>query len=85
MIPNIFFSNCKFVLTIPLLYLYNLSLSTGIFPTVWKTSFITPIYKGGDISSITNYRQISLISIIPKIFESIISKKNYSFAISINM
>ncbi|KAF0762247.1 LINE-1 reverse transcriptase [Aphis craccivora] len=34
---SIFFSNCKFLLTIPLLYLYYLSLSTSTFPAVWKT------------------------------------------------
>jgi len=29
MVPSIFFINCKFVLTVPLLHLFNLSLSTG--------------------------------------------------------
>ena len=28
--------------------LFNLSLSTGIVPTAWKTSNITPVYKDGD-------------------------------------
>lgn len=45
LLPNIFLRNCKFVISSPLLYLFNLSLSTGIFPDTWKTSFIRPIPK----------------------------------------
>lgn len=37
-IPSIFFINCKFVLSVPLLYLFNLSVSTGLFPNLWELS-----------------------------------------------
>ncbi|XP_008182971.1 uncharacterized protein LOC103309411 [Acyrthosiphon pisum] len=40
----------------PLLYLFNLSLAEGIFPLIWKTSQVTPIYKSGDPGSVSNYR-----------------------------
>jgi len=78
MISNCFFIECKFVLAIPLLLLFNLSLSSGYFSSDWKISHVTPIKKGNDLSNIFNYWPITLISIIPKIFESLlVSKKNY--------
>jgi hypothetical protein len=55
-IPYVLFNNCKFVLSIPLLYLFNLSLMSGVFPDKWKVSYILSIPKGGDISLVTNYR-----------------------------
>ena len=30
-----------------LTYIYNLSLSTGIFPNDWKTAEVTPLFKSG--------------------------------------
>lgn len=75
LIPNVFLKNCKYTISPPLLYLFNLSLSSSIFPNAWKTSFVRPIPKSSDISNISNYRPISLLPLIPKIFEAIIANK----------
>ena len=53
-----------------LTHLFNLSLNSKIIPGEWKLARITPIYKGtGDIHLETNYRPISVLSHIAKIFE----------------
>lgn len=71
-LPAIFLKYCSFNLSRPLFHIFNLSLSTGVFPDFWKVSFITPIFKTGDRSLVTNYRPISILSIIPKVFESLV-------------
>ncbi|KAF0748567.1 Uncharacterized protein FWK35_00036704, partial [Aphis craccivora] len=53
----------------------NQSLNSCIFPTICKTVFISPIFKKGDRSTVDNYRPISKISILPKIFSKIINNK----------
>lgn len=56
----------------PLLFLFNLSLVEGIFPSVQKISQLTPICKSGDLVSISDYRPISGLPLICKLFEKII-------------
>jgi hypothetical protein len=74
-IPPVFFYNCIFVLTPILTIIFNTSLNIGIFLELWKTSFVFPVFKKGDPSSISNYICISKLSATPKLFSNLISSK----------
>lgn len=73
----IYLSNCAKSLSLPLTIIYNESLRLGIFPSLWKKAFITPIHKKGSKSVIENYRPISKLNIISKIFEKIVYNHIY--------
>ncbi|KAI2667398.1 putative RNA-directed DNA polymerase from transposon BS [Labeo rohita] len=49
-----------------------MSLQFNEVPDIWKHSRITPIHKGGDITDPQNYRPISIICVIAKVFEKLI-------------
>lgn len=57
----------------PLRMLYNLMITSGTFPNIWKVSRICPILKSGKKSEIVNYRPIALISVFSKLIEIILS------------
>jgi len=52
---------------------------TGIYPQSLKCAEVVPIHKGGQKDVRTNYRPISLLSPINKIFEKIIYNRLYSY------
>jgi hypothetical protein len=68
-IPPSFVKSCADSLKSPLLYIFNLSLSSGIFPTKWKKSFLIPIFKAGKRTDIGNYRGVAILSCFAKLFE----------------
>ena len=58
--------------------LLNLCISTSTWPTEWKLSHVTPVFKKDDTTSVTNYRPISVLSIIPKIVEKVVFDQFYN-------
>ena len=60
------------VLTLQLVYLFNISLSQGIFPSKWKVATVIPLFKGGSRSEVGNYRPISLLPLPGKLLEKIV-------------
>ena len=62
----------KDVITFPVTQIMKLSFATGVIPDDWKIALVSPIYKNGPKCQVSNYRPISLTSIICKLFESIV-------------
>ena len=79
-IPNNVLLLIKEIIAEPLANIMNLSVSTGIYIDKLKISKIIPIFKEkGDKLFTKNYRPISLLSNINKIFEKIMHKRLYEF------
>lgn len=76
-IPSFLGKDCAMALAKPLVFLFNLIISSKQFPKTWKISKIIPVLKSGDPSNIANYRPISILCNFSKLFESIIYKKIY--------
>ena len=53
----------------PLTKLFNLSISTGNYPSAWKKARVVPIPKGADPTLVNNYRPISILPTVSKILE----------------
>lgn len=62
-----------------LVYIYNLSLSTGEFPSELKKAVVIPLFKKNDKLQSTNYRPISLLSIFSKLLEKIVKVRVITF------
>lgn len=78
LIPPIFIVNCADSVVEPLCILLRRSLSEGYVPKIWKSAFVTPVFKKGDKSDIRNYRPISKICLFSKILERIVYNDVYS-------
>ena len=57
----------------------NQSLTTGIFPNKLKIAKVIPLFKKGDIYTFDNYRPISLLPSISKIFERTMYDQIYNY------
>lgn len=60
-IPSFIIKGCCDVFIPVLLHIFNLSLSTGVFTSMWKEAVVVPISKGGDGSVTSNCRPMSLL------------------------
>ena len=64
-----------------LAFLFNTSIETSQFPDSWKVARISPIFKDGDRTQKSNYRPISVLSVISKLFEKLVFNQLYQYMI----
>ena len=62
-----------------LTYFFNLSLATGIYIDDWKCARVTPIFKSGDRRQCANYRPISILPAVSKVFEKEVFRQIYGY------
>ena len=69
---------CNKSLLKPLILLFQNPAKLSYFPDIWKRPNIIPVHKKNDKQLVKNYRLISLLPILGKIFEKIVfNKENY--------
>ena len=75
-IPALILKQCSTTITPSLCSLFNHSLKTGTLSSEWKSSNVTPVHKK-DKEPASNYRPISLLSLISKVLECCICQLFY--------
>ena len=78
-LPVKIFKLAKHLLVEPICYLINLSIETGTFPDILKCANVTPVFKNGDCCCVANYRPISVLPYLSKIFEKCIANRITNF------
>lgn len=72
---NEFFIHGIHVLPKYLHKIFNVLLDKGYFPDSWSEGYIVPIHKKGSVSQVENYRGITLLSTLGKLFTSILNSR----------
>lgn len=60
--------------------LFNYIFNHGIYPDFWTECLVIPVPKSGDLSDPNNYRPIVLVSVLSKLFTSILTERLLSWS-----
>lgn len=74
-IPALVYQSIAEILALPLANIFNESIAHCEFPDCYKIALVTPIYKRGDRANASNYRPISSLPIISKVFEKLLHQQ----------
>ncbi len=86
MVLNKYIKNTQNILCPLYISLFNKILDTGVMPTDWLAGIIVPLYKSkGDIQDVNNYRGITLLSCMGKLFTSILNERLSNFSDTMNI
>ena len=66
-------------------FILNLSVMTGSFPDSLKLGFVTPLHKMGDPENVSNYRSVTGLSSVSKLFEKAVLNRLNSFLNKYNL
>lgn len=71
-IPGILIKKVVNYISKPMSYIINISLQSGVFPSKLKIGKVIPIFKSGDSSKFSNYRPVSVLPILSKVYEKVV-------------
>ena len=71
--PALILKKCIDEYITPIMYLVNLSIRQGTFPSELKLAKVIPIFKSGNEQLINNYRPISVLPFFSKIYEKVMA------------
>ena len=75
-IPVVVLKNCEPELSYILAKLFSKCLKESCFPDCWKVSSVVPVFKNVEESSAAkNYRPVSLLSMVSKVFEKLVNNR----------
>ena len=75
-IPVVVLKNCEPVLSYILAELFNKCFRESCFPECWKVSSVVPVFMNvEERSTAKNYRLVSLLSAISKVFEKLVNDR----------
>ena len=77
---NEFFIYGKDILSTTLLILFNKLFGMGYFPKEWSEGSIIPLHKKGSINDVENYRGITLLSTLGKLFSRMLNNRLSNWA-----
>ena len=78
-ISNKLLKSIKDEISEPLTVVINQSLLTGIFPGKLKIAKTKPLHKKGDTCYFNNYRPLSILPTISKVFEIVVYTQLYNY------
>ena len=58
------------ILNPTLINLFNKIFEKGHFPEAWSEDYVIPLHKKGNVNDVENYRGITLLSTVGKVFSS---------------
>ena len=61
--------------------LFNVVFNKGYFPEKWTDGFIIPLHKKADINQVDNYRGITLLSTLGKLFRHVLNNRLRDWAV----
>ncbi|XP_055604071.1 uncharacterized protein LOC129752308 [Uranotaenia lowii] len=78
-IPATFLKRYISHMLIPLKIIFQVSLDQSTFPSLWKEAYMFPVHKKGDRRNVNNYRGISALCAIAKLFELVVLEPIFSY------
>jgi len=74
-VPIFIYKHCAHLLAPIIAEIFNMSIKCGVFPDCLKLARVVPIFKAGDPKLVGNYRPISVLSTMSKLFEKLMYDK----------